>query len=202
MIQKVPDYALQSIRKTLEKHIRLTSTEFEIFSKHISMRTLRKRQFLFQAGDICRYNFYVVKGCVRMYEIDEAGRERILHFATETWWTGDLYSYLTGQPTSFYVECLEDTEIIQIESQCMEILYTQLPKLERFFRILVQNSLVAVHRRLLSVMSRSAAERYCEFVQRYPNLEQRIANHQIAAYLGIAPESLSRLRKEYLSKKI
>ncbi len=200
-MQNIPIYALQAIQKTLERHIRLTDQEFEFLTQHLTWRKLRKRQFLLQAGEVCRYNFYVVKGCLRMYEIDETGRERVLHFATENWWTGDLYSFLTQMPTSFHIECMEDAELLQIEQQCMENLYTQIPKLERFFRILVQNSLIATHRRLISIMSRSATERYYEFIEKYPDLEQRVANHHIASYLGIAPESLSRLRKEYMNKK-
>lgn len=200
-MQNIPNDALQAIRNTLERHIHLTEKEFDFFVQHLSWRKLRKRQFLLQAGEVCRYNFYVVKGCLSMYEIDEAGRERVLHFATENWWTGDLYSFLTQMPTSFHIECLEDAEFLQIEAQCMENLYAQIPKFERFFRILVQNSLIATHRRLISVMSRSATERYYEFIEKYPDLDQRIANHHIASYLGIAPESLSRLRKEYATKK-
>ncbi|NUO01844.1 MAG: Crp/Fnr family transcriptional regulator [Saprospiraceae bacterium] len=184
------------IRKNIERHISLSDAEFEHFLTFMTARKLRKRQYLVQQGDHTHYSYYVVKGCLRAFKADNSGKEHIIQFALEDWWIGDMAALTTGTPARLNIECLEDCDILQIHYEDQERLYAELPKFERFFRIIIQNSLVATQNRLLSVMSQPAYDRYLEFMERYPKVVQRVANHHIASYLGIAPESLSRLRKE------
>lgn len=184
------------IRKNIERHIPMSDAEFGHFMSYMTPRKLRKRQYLVQQGDFTRHSYYVVKGCVRAFKSDHSGKEHIIQFALEDWWIGDIAAIITGTPARLNIECLEDCEVLQIDKEDQERLYAELPKFERFFRIIIQNSLVATQNRLLSVMSQPAYERYLEFMERYPQIVQRVANQHIASFLGIAPESLSRLRKE------
>ncbi len=111
-----------------------------------------------------------------------------------------MYSFLTGTPSTLYIEALEDCELLQIDKQGLEDLYLKLPKMERFFRIIIQNAFIASQKRVLSAMSQTAEERYQEFIRKYPNIEQRVSQYQVAAYLGVTPEFLSRIRKKFARK--
>jgi CRP-like cAMP-binding protein len=132
----------------------------------------------------------------RTYDVDAKGQEHIVHFGLEDWWVGDLYSFLTDTPSNYNIDCLEDTEALQITRANLETLYQSVPKMERHFRILVQNAFIASTRRISATLAKSALERYQEFINRYPHIEQRVPNHQIASFLGITPQSLSRIRSQ------
>lgn len=187
----------ESILKSISKHIQLSEEETEYFTSLLTVKKLRKRQYLLQEGDIMRHETFVVKGCLRTYKIDVKGQEHVVHFSIEDWWVGDMYSFLTGTPSRLNIDCLEDTEVIQFSKDALEELYIRVPKFERYFRLLVQNAYITAQNRIVSIMTKSALERYHQFLQNYPTIEQRVPNHQIASFLGITPESLSRLRKQY-----
>lgn len=178
----------------LGKYVTLTSEESDVIRSLFTYRKFRKRQYIQQAGEVTRLETFVVKGITRTYEVDDAGQEHVVQFGLEDWWVGDLYSFLTEAPTTYNIDCLEDTEVLQITKQDLEQLYLRVPKMERHFRILVQNAFIASTKRLSSSLAKSAKERYEEFIKRYPHIEQRVPNHQIASYLGITPQSLSRIR--------
>lgn len=186
----------EKILHNVGRHISLTAEEQNHFTSLLKTRTLRKRQYLLQEGDIMRYECFVSRGCLRTYETDNKGQEHIVQFAFEDWWTGDLYSFLTGQPTCFSVDALEDSELLLIERQQLEQLYQDIPAFNKFFRILMQNSLIAMQRRISENLRMTAEERYRNFTTRYPQFEQRLSLRHIASYLGITPESLSRIRKQ------
>lgn len=167
------------ILKNISRHISLRGEEADYFKSILKKRTLRKRQYLLQAGDVSRHECFVNKGCLRTYHIDVKGQERIVQFAFEEWWTGDA---------------LEDCELLLIEKPQWEKLFIEVPKFERFFRLLLQNAYVSMQRRIADNLSLSAEERYFNFISQYPHFEQRLSGKQIASYLGITPESLSRIR--------
>ena len=183
------------------KHIHLTEEEFAECTLLFKYKKYRKYQYLLQNGDITRYETFILKGCTRTYEVDDKGVEHIIQFGLETWWIGDLHSFLTGTPGRLNIDCLEDTEVLQISKADLEKLYEKVPKLERFFRILIQKAYVAAMDRIYSNLSKPAAERYQEFIEKYPHIEQRVPNHQIASYLGITPQSLSRIRSQSIVQK-
>jgi CRP-like cAMP-binding protein len=191
---------LQPLIDHISRYVVLSPGDITHIESAVTVRKLRKRQFLLQEGDICRHENFVLKGCLRTYETDEKGQEHVILFSVEDWWVGDLYGFLTGSPSRMNVECLEDCVLAQISRETLEELYIKVPALERFFRKLVQNAYIAVSRRLLSSMSRPAQERYLEFIEKYPDIEQRVPDRHIASFLGIAPESLSRIRRQHVSK--
>jgi CRP-like cAMP-binding protein len=187
--------------KNLSKYISLTEEEKGIVLSLFNQKKFRKHQYLLQEGEIARHEIFITSGITRTYEVDDKGQEHIVQFGVEDWWVGDLYSFLTETPTVYHIDCLEDTEVLQITRPNQELLYQKVPKLERHFRIMVQNAYVASVRRVSSTLIKSASERYEEFIHKYPQIYQRVPNHQIASYLGITPQSLSRIRSRVTDNK-
>jgi len=188
--------------KHFNKYVNLSEEELVVCEDYFQYKKYRKHQYIIQEGEVSRYENYILKGCTRTYQVDEDGQEHVMQFGLEDWWVGDMYSYLTGKPSLINVDCLEDTEVLQITAPKQEELCSRVPKLERHFRKLVQNAYCASLNRIYSNLSKNALERYQEFVTKYPQIEQRVSNQLIASYLGITPQSLSRLRAQRVSKKV
>jgi CRP-like cAMP-binding protein len=186
--------------KNVSKHVTLTQEEADYFVSLLEFREIAKKQFVVREGDICRHEHFVLKGCFKTYSVDEKGNEHIIMFAPEDWWTGDLYSYLTGNPSKFNIEAMEDSEVAMISKQNHQLLYEKVPKFEKFFRILFQNALVAQFQRIDENLSLTAEEKYLQFRARYPQLEGRLPLKQIAGFLGITPEFLSIIRRKLALK--
>jgi len=182
--------------KKITEKISLSEEEFEVCKTLFTSRKVRKKQFMLQEGDVSKYQIFVNKGLLRSYTIDEKGAEHILQFALEGWWTADLYSFFTEEPSLFNIEALEDSEVLLINRPSWETLLEKLPVLERYFRILIQNSLIATQRRLMESLSETAEKKYLKFMKMYPESIQRVPQHMIASYLGITRETLSRLRRD------
>jgi CRP-like cAMP-binding protein len=184
------------ILQNVSRHIQLTADETAFFKSMLQFRKLRKRQYLLQAGDVCIHETFVTKGLLRAYTVDKTEQTHIAMFAMEGWWISDLYSFLSRTPATQHIDALEDSEVLCIERSDLEKLYERVPKFERLFRILLQNAFVANQQRVLASISQTAEELYVNFVKKYPSLEQRIPQVQIASYLGITPETLSRVRRQ------
>jgi CRP-like cAMP-binding protein len=189
------------LRRHIEKRVPLTDEEFNICKEFFTPRTIRKHQFLLNEGEVCRYLGYVNSGCMREYTIDNKGAEHIIQFAIEDWWVSDLNSFLSGLPATYNIEALHDSELLLLEKSSREQLLNACPKMERFFRILLESNYIATHQRVVASLSDSAEERYLKFIKTYPELYEKIPQHYIASYLGITPQSLSRIRKELTPKK-
>jgi CRP-like cAMP-binding protein len=186
------------ILKNISRFITLTKEEEQYFISLLKIKRLRKKQFLLKEGDVSRYQYYVNSGCLRTYTIDEKGQEHVIQFSIEDWWSGDMYSFLTQTPARYNIEALEDSELFCLEKPALEELYIRIPKFEKFFRHLLQNAFISMQERINATLSQPADERYCAFIERYPKMEQRLPLKQIASYLGITPESLSRIRSSYV----
>lgn len=178
------------------KDIDLTPIEQEEFMSILSELSIRKKEYLISPGQIVTSEFYVVSGCLKAYYLDENGDKHILQFAVEDWWISDFEAFFGETPAQLYVEAIEDSKLLVIEKRALELLYQRIPKFERFFRIKITSAFVSLRSRILSSLQKSGKQRYLEFCQEYPNIEQRVPNYHIANYLGLKPESLSRIRKE------
>ncbi|HRD82678.1 MAG: Crp/Fnr family transcriptional regulator [Saprospiraceae bacterium] len=189
------------LMSNIRRHIDPTAEEEAYFLSLLQTAQVKKRRFLLQEGDVCRHSAFVTNGCLRSYTVDANGFEHILQFAPENWWIADMYSFISGQPGQLYIDALEDTELLLLSKNRQEQLYLEVPKFERFFRIIVENSLVAGRQRILDNMSQSAAQRYDQFCRQYPSLIHRLPQKQIAAYIGVTPEFLSKLRGEKARRK-
>ena len=185
------------ILKNISRFIELTPEESSYFTSLLKVKKLKKKQYLLQEGDITRYEYFVNKGCLRTYTIDEKGLEHVIQFAIEDWWGGDMYSFLTQTPAKYTIDALEDSELLCLEKNALEELYIKVPKFEKFFRHLLQNAFISLQERIIANLSQQADERYCTFIGKYSTMEKRLPLKQIASYLGITPESLSRIRSQY-----
>ncbi len=183
-------------RKHIEKRTHLSDADFEVVKTYFVPKKFRKKQFLLHEGDVCRHIGFVNSGCLREYTIDNKGTEHIIQFAIEDWWVSDLNSFLSGEPAEFNIDALQDSEILLLEKSARHNLLNECPKMERFFRILIESNHVANHKRIANSLSASAEERYLKFIKTYPELFEQIPQNHIASYLGITPQSLSRIRKE------
>jgi CRP-like cAMP-binding protein len=198
-LPKLDNYPMHElILKNISRFITLTQEEEQYFISQLKVKKLKKKQYLLQEGDTIRFQYFVNKGCLRTYTIDERGLEHIIQFAIEDWWTGDMYSFLTQKPARYTIDAVEDSELFCLEKNALEQLYIKLPKFEKFFRHLLQNAFISLQERIISNLSQPADERYCSFIEKYPKMEQRLPLKQIASYLGITPESLSRIRSNYV----
>lgn len=172
----------------------LSDEEAAFVQKVYKERRIKKRQFILQEGDVCRHGTFVVEGCFRMYLVDTNGKEHNLQFAVENWWVGDVGSFFADQPSKLFVEAIENSVILQINKQDQLKMFVEYPKFNRIFRVLSENAMVGLQRRVLQNISSTAEERYMDFVERYPQFFNRISNVQIASYLGVTPEFLSKIR--------
>jgi len=188
------------LRSQILKRISLTDGEFERVKTFFIPKKIRKGHFLLRAGEVSRYLAFVEKGCLRQYSIDSKGEEHVVQFAIEDWWISDMYSSLTGAPATYSIDALEDSEVLLLDTALQEKLCTEIPPFERFFRLLLQGSFVAKERRITAALSLSAEEQYLSLLEMYPELFQRVPQNQIASYLGITPQSLSRIRKTLADK--
>ena len=184
------------IRANIARRITLTNAEFEHFTAFLQPKTYKKKEFLLHAGEISKHLAFVNEGVFRTYSIDKTGEEHVLQFSFEDWWTGDSYSALTQKPSTLFIEALEDSHVYLVDNQELEKVFAEIPKFERYFRILAQNRFIALQERINGDLSDSAEERYLDLLNRYPTLPQRVPQQHIASFLGIQPPSLSRIRKQ------
>lgn len=180
--------------------VALTAEEEALIKNYLSPKKIRKKQYLLQDGDICKNIAFVEKGALKSYSVDDNGNEHIIQFALEGWIIADLYSFLTGEPATYNIDAIEDSELVLINKAAHEELLVKFPKYETFTRLNITNAYLAMQRRLTSIISSPIEERYSNFIAIYPDIVQRVPQHMIASYMGLTPETLSRIRRRILSK--
>ena len=188
------------ILKNVSRFISLTSEEKELFISLLKQGSAKRKAFVMQPGEVTKYEYFVVKGCLKVYSLDRNGVEHVSMFAIEDFWTGDMASFMLQQPSTYFIKALEDSEFLMITKENFERLFQEIPKFERFYRNLYQNSLVSYIRRTNEGISLTAEERYEIFLSKYPHIANRITQKDLAAYLGITPEFLSMIRSK-MSKR-
>jgi len=189
------------ILKNISKHISLTKAEQNHFISLLDSKNIKSKHFLLKAGEVCKHSSFVVKGCLRGYTVDKEGVEHILTFAPQDWWVGDMYSLLSEKPGNLIIEAMVDTEVLMLSKKDQDKLYEKIPKFERFFRIIIEKSLVAYQQRLIYNLSLNAQERYLKFCTTYPSIINDIPQKQVAAYIGVTPEFLSKLKAKTLKTR-
>lgn len=189
------------LRQNIERHIKLTDKEFSVFESLLTERQVKARQPVLQEGMVCRQSVFVARGLLRSYTNDKNGMEHVLSFAPEGWWIADMYSYISGNPGTLNIECIEDSSLLILSKENQDLLYEKVPKFERYFRILIENSLVSAQQRVLDNLSLSAEERFEKFCNKFPDLIQRVSQKQLASYIGVTPEFFSKMKNRFLKQK-
>ncbi len=191
-IHNMIDYFLD----TLEQTIPLSDVDKLVFREYCKVKTYKKHQFFLQEGDVCKHVGFILKGCFKTYSINKNGDENVFQIGVEGWWISEMYSHLTGEPSSSNIVALEDAEVLILDQKSREEILRRVPQYDRFMRILLERNYVATHRRVNAMLGSSAEDRYLNYIKAYPQMVQRVPQHVIASYLGITPETLSRIRKK------
>jgi CRP-like cAMP-binding protein len=186
----------KEIRRYVANYIQLTTEEEDYLISLLRITKVKKRQCIVQPDFTCKYRSYVLKGAMRAYLVDNKAQTHTIAFAIEDWWIGDLSSYINQEPATLFVEALEDSILIQIDHNSEQLLLEKIPKFERFFRIIAQRSFTFLQKRMLSNLSKTAEERYDEFVQKYPAIVNRVPQYALASYLGFSTVFLSKIRNK------
>lgn len=188
------------ILKNISRFINLNKDEEDFYISLLSSKKLKKKEYLLRQGEKVRYDYFTTKGCLKIYKIDNNGSEHIAMFSIKDWWSGDLAGFITQQPSKYFIQAVEDSEVLQLSKENYDLLFEKIPKFERFYRILYQRSLVSYIQQSDQNISLNAEDRYRNFLKKYPSLINRISQKNIAAYLGVTPEFLSVMRKKLSSR--
>jgi CRP-like cAMP-binding protein len=185
------------IVRNVSKHLQLTKDEESYFVSFLKERKIKRKQFILRENEICEDSIFVTNGCLRSYTVDQNGFEHILQFAPPDWWIADMYSLISQKPGNLNIEAIEDSDVLLLSRKNQEKLFTGVPKFERFFRIITENSLVASRQRVLDSMSLTAQQRFAAFCHQYPTLIEHLPQKLIASYIGVTPEFLSKVKSEF-----
>jgi CRP-like cAMP-binding protein len=176
------------------KHITLDEKEISFFTSLLKEKHVAKKDFVLQEGQLCKYISFVNSGLLRAYYLDKEDKESTIMFAVADWWITDIYCYINQKPSMLTIQAVEDSHIFQLKKDDLEKLYVEVPKFEKFFRIIMQNAYIREQLRIIQNLSLSAEERYHHFLIKYPQIAKQVTQKQIASYLGVTPEFLSALR--------
>jgi CRP-like cAMP-binding protein len=182
------------------KHVVLTPQEQELFLSKTETRYFKAKTILLNAGEVCKNSYFVNSGVLRSFNINDNIVEHVMSFACQGWWISDMYSLISQKPGNLFIEVIEDAEVVLLSKENQEQLYHDIPKLERFFRILTENALVANQQRIMDNLSLSAEERFEKFSKKYPSLIQQVPQKQIASFIGVTPEFFSKMKSKMLRK--
>ena len=185
----------------VQQKVALLQDEVERVKTFFIPKKLRKRQYLLNAGDVCQHLAFVEKGLLRSFSVDDRGHEHVMQFAMEGWWITDMASFLCQEEATYNIEALEDVELLLLTKPAMDEMIDRLPKMERYFRLLMQNSIIALQRRIRVVQTLTAEEVYLRLMDVQPEIISRVPQQHVASYLGITPETLSRIRKQVSERR-
>jgi CRP-like cAMP-binding protein len=185
-----------SIVKNIFKELSFSEKELKLVESVFHKVNIKKGELLIHPGDVVDAMYYIAHGCLRAFHIDSQGKEHTIQFGIKDWWMSDFTAFFSDEKAIMTVEAIEDSVIYRISAKDKEYLYTEIPKIDRFFRIKLERSFAAFQKRILAGISKTAKERYLDFINTYPDIEKHIKNYHIASFLGITTESLSRIRKE------
>ncbi|MGE8434560.1 Crp/Fnr family transcriptional regulator [Chryseobacterium joostei] len=191
---------MESLKTHIREYVDISDEKLERYCNAFILRKIKKKDFLLKEGDICEFEGFIVNGCFKVSHTDRNASEQILYFGIENWWISDIDSFINGIPSKLNIQALEDSEILLISKENKERLYQEMPEIERLMRLKFQMSIIALQRRIIDNLSKSSEERYVGFLKDYSKTAHRLTNIQIAAYLGVTPEFISRIRRKIVNK--
>ncbi|ULC58165.1 Crp/Fnr family transcriptional regulator [Flaviramulus sp. BrNp1-15] len=180
----------------VKEYVNLSDDDLKLFTSMLTEIKLAKRKLLLQPGTHVKHEYFVTKGCLKSYYLDAKGNRNIVQFSIENWWLGDFDAFYNNVPSKLYIEAIEDSTLLAINYDNLQILFKKAPVFERYYRLLVTGAFISQRKRILSSLVNNTRERYLEFCETYPSIENRVPNYHIANYLGVSPERLSRIRRE------
>jgi CRP-like cAMP-binding protein len=184
----------EKLKESIQEHVSLTDEEWELCKNNFRPKRMLKRQFLLQEGDVCRELAFVEKGALYSYTVDSKGNQHVIRFAFDGWWMANLQSFFTGNPTTLNIEVLEDSELLMLDRKNHKKLLDEIPAYERYHRIILQNAYVALQQRAENALGLTAEEKYARLIEQNPEFLNRVPLNLVASYLGVSPETLSRVR--------
>jgi len=187
----------ERLNESLQEHVSLDDEEWELCKNSFRPKRMLKRQFLLQEGDVCRELAFVEKGALYSYSVDSRGNQHVIRFAFEGWWMANLESFFTNSPTRLNIEVLENSELLVLDKKNHEKLLEEIPAYERYHRIIVQNAYVALQQRVENALGQTAEEKYARLIEQSPEFLNRVPLNLVASYLGVSPETLSRVRSNW-----
>jgi CRP-like cAMP-binding protein len=185
---------IEAIVTHMRKHISLTEDEVELLNDVLEIRDVKKKEYLLRAGEVCRHNYFVVSGCFRLYLITAKGAEQVIQFGIEDWWITEYVSLKSGKPSDFYLQATENAQVIVLPGDREEVLFTKIPQMERYFRLVLEKAYSAQLNRIHYIFNLTGEEQYRMMNEKYPEFVQRVPQYMLASFLGITPEFLSMLR--------
>jgi len=191
---------LEGFKEYILQKISLSDDDWSVIAAACTIRKLRKHQYLLQEGEYWKYHAFVAEGCLRRYTIDNNGIEHIIQFTPENWWTGDRKSLMENTPSVYNIDAIEPSAVILIRDEDFQQLCARLPIFNNLVNHILQRSLNASQERIQVAISMTAEEKYLNFITAFPQLNNRIPRHMLASFLGITPESLSRIKKKLASQ--
>jgi len=178
----------------IKRYVQLSPQEEELLCSKLEIQKFKKKQYILEPGKHCAGNYFIVKGLVRQYYVNSKLNEQIVQFGLESWWIADQDSLLNHIPSTVYIQTIEATEVLLLSEKNRILLFEQIPKLESYFRVMMQKAFIAAQRRIGFIFNQSDEERYRYFTGLFPDFIQRVPQYMLASYLGFTPQFLSRLR--------
>ena len=186
----------EQIKKYFIRYVEFSDSEIDEICSRLTRKTFQKKEYILKEGQICSCNYFLLNGLVRSFYIDTKGNEKITQFALENWWVTSLESYVKGVPSYSSIQAIENTELLILSKKELDKLYIVIPKLERLFRMITENMLIAIQRKNDIYLQMKSKDRYIDLISHFPGFAQRVPQYMIASYLEITPEYLSELRKK------
>jgi len=184
----------------IQQRVTLSETDKAFIKQRFTLRNIKRKTYFLREGDLGFEQAFIIAGTMRVFYIDGKTQEHVLYFGFKDWWIGDLASFELRSHSQLNVQALEDTWVLAFTHDGIDEIFQQIPQMERLFRMMAQRTLAVLQKRLFLTVSASAEERYLALIERHPSIEQLVPQHQIASYLGILPESLSRMKKQRIQK--
>ncbi len=188
----MPEHLIQQIRKFIE----LSESEVEVCKKYMETRHIKKKELVLQEGKLCKYLYFVEKGCLKMFFVKKNGTEQITQFAIDGWWISDYQSFMNNTPSEYAIQTIEESTLVAIETKNLDRLLIELPQLEKYFRKMMQKAIAGAQVRSKLLYEMSKEEFYFHFSTSFPEFMMRVPQYMIASYLGLTPEYMSELRKK------